>query len=76
MRDLQPPITDWDRAIMDVYPHRFAPLWSSRENWESFDAMIDWTRQNVEREDFTWKSMTFFFKHEEDAIMFKLRWDP
>lgn len=74
MTDRTPAITDWDRAIMDTYPHRWAPSWSDRGNWEQFDSMIEWAKQNFERDDFTWKSMVFFFKRKEDHLEFMLRW--
>ena len=74
MKDLQPPITRWDRAIMETYPYRFAPSWSDRGNWAKFDEMIEWSKQNFKRDEFTWKSMTFFFKRKDDLTLFMLRW--
>ena len=69
-----PPINDWDKAIMDVYPHRFASLWAHRGNFELFDEIVDWAKQNFEPGTFTWKSLTFFFKRREDLALFVLRW--
>lgn len=69
-----PPVTDWDRAIMDTYPHRFAMLWADSRNFEHFDEIIAWAKQNLKRDDFTWKNMTFFFKHREDLMHFMMRW--
>lgn len=69
-----PKINDWDRAIMDTYPHRVADLWSNPDNFERFSEIIIWTKLNLDRDSFTWKSMTFFFKDRNDMMHFILRW--
>lgn len=74
MKDLQPKINNWDLAIMRTYPYRFAPDWSDRSNWMAFDDMILWAKQNVGKDQFTWKSMVFFFKNKDDMLGFMLRW--
>ena len=69
------PITmDWDRAIMDTYPYRVANLWADHRNFSRFDEIIEWSKTNFDRDDFTWKNMTFFFRKKDDMVAFMLRW--
>lgn len=72
--DRIPPINDWDKAIMETYPYRYADLWSNISNFSMLDEMVNWSKLNIGQEEFTWKNITFFFKHKDDMILFMMRW--
>lgn len=74
MSDRQPKINDWDLAIMEKFPYRYAPRWDDRDNWAHMHDMIEWGRTNIGAGGFTWKSMVFFFKSGDDMLGFMLRW--
>jgi hypothetical protein len=63
------PISDWDRAIMKLYPLRF-----QIKSVKLLDTAVEFCRQNFPEGSFTWKGPVFFFKNPEDAALFVLRW--
>ena len=67
-------INDWDRRIMQDHPYRYAGLWESNRRAMPLDNVIAWCRENFGEDQFTWKGMTFFFKREQDMVLFALRW--
>lgn len=59
--------------ILDKFPHLvelIPPLID-----EKYDGFLDWLDENVKEDEFTREWVTqVYFKNEEDAIAFKLRW--
>ena len=68
-------IDDRDRATMLEYPYMYRGLWSRLAlDASRLDDLITWCRANVGEGQFTWESLTFFFKREEDMMLFAMRW--
>lgn len=65
------PLSDWDRKIMVDFPHHCTV---SPNNFPVHDQIWRWADDQFGRENFTWKKARFFFKREEDRMMFLLRW--
>ncbi len=64
------PLSEWDRRIMLSMPH-VADL----ARYRDFDAAIAWSSANIADPDsYTWKSYRFFFRNEEDYMLFTMRW--
>lgn len=64
-------------TILDKFPHRVVleHRWNG-ENQERVDwDFIDWLDENINKDDFLREWVTrVYFKNEEDAVAFKLRW--
>lgn len=60
-------------TILDKYPHRVElepPLVA-----EKYRGFLDWLNENIKEDEFTRAWVTrVYFKNEEDAVAFKLRW--
>lgn len=65
------PLTEWDRRIMMDFPHHVV---ISMENLQHHEEAWQWAEEQFGRDEFTWKSARFFFKCENDATLFRLRW--
>lgn len=65
------PLTEWDRRIMEDFPHHCL---IARSNMGDHEEICRWSEDQFGRDGFTWKSARFFFKREDDAILFRLRW--
>lgn len=64
-------------TILDKFPHRV--VLEHRQNGEKVESIdwgfIDWLDENIKEDEFTREWVTrVYFKNEEDAVAFKLRW--
>lgn len=46
----------------------------SYERWISFDEVLDWVDYHVNIGDYVQRYHVFYFKRQEDAVKFALRW--
>lgn len=65
-------LTEWDKNIMDTHPYG---VQIPRKSLEYFDHItMEYLPANFAEGSYTWKSVFFFFKNEDDAVLFTLRW--
>lgn len=63
-------LSDWDRMILQEYPLTCVV----HDYMDKFDLARDWCYTYCIEGTFTWKGARFFFKNEQDCVMFTLKY--
>lgn len=63
-------LSDWDRMLIRKYPLTCVV----NDYIGQFDSARSWCRTHCTEGTFTWKDARFFFKNEQDYVMFTLKY--
>lgn len=63
-------LSDWDRIILREYPLTGVV----HDYMDQFDSARDWCYNHCTDGTFTWKGARFFFKNEQDYLLFSLKY--